>query len=64
MQTLHFSNIFVIAPGSYEVEKAEKKVHGSSPAYSLGVKYKERKSEDLPGRISFVRNEKKIYGGP
>ena len=39
----------IVAPGSYDVEKADKKIHESSPAYSLGVKYKEPKPEDIPG---------------
>ena len=39
------------APGSYDVEKADKKIHESSPAYSLGVKYKEQKPEDIPGNL-------------
>lgn len=39
------------APGSYDVEKVEKNVHQSSPAYSFGVKYKEQKEENLPGTL-------------
>lgn len=45
--------IYFSAPGAYDVEKADKKVHESSPAYSLGVKYKEPKPEDLPGKVDF-----------
>lgn len=41
--------LFFTAPGSYDVEKADKKIHESSPAFSLGVKYKEPKPEDIPG---------------
>ena len=41
--------IYFAAPGSYDVEKVEKTVHQSSPAYSFGVKYKEREQEHLPG---------------
>lgn len=40
---------FPAAPGSYDVEKVEKTVHQSSPAYSFGHKYKEEKHENLPG---------------
>ena len=40
------------APGSYDVEKADKKIHESSPAFSLGVKYKEAKPEDIPGNAN------------
>lgn len=40
---------FIIAPGSYDVEKVEKTVHQSSPAYSFGVKYREKSPEHLPG---------------
>lgn len=37
------------APGSYDVEKSEKKVLHSSSAYSFGTKYKEQKLDDIPG---------------
>lgn len=47
---LYFCSI-LLAPGSYDVEKADKKIHESSPAYSLGVKYKEQKPDDIPGNI-------------
>lgn len=40
------------APGSYEIEKAEKRVHESSSAYSFGIKYKEQKTDDIPGKIT------------
>ena len=40
----------MVAPGSYEVEKSEKKVIQSSSAYSFGVKYKEQKTDDIPGK--------------
>lgn len=48
-------NVMLIfpAPGSYDVEKADKKVHESSPAYSLGIKHKERRPEDIPGLFLF-----------
>ena len=42
--------LFIIAPGSYEIEKAEKRVHESSSAYSFGIKYKEQKFDDIPGK--------------
>lgn len=47
-----------IAPGTYDVEKADKKIHESSPAYSLGVKYKEPKLEEIPGNtlIFYINN--------
>lgn len=38
-----------LAPGSYNVEKADKKIHESSPAYSLGKKHKDKKPEQMPG---------------
>ena len=47
--------LFIIAPGSYEIEKAEKRVHESSSAYSFGIKYKDQKTDDIPGK------EKKIF---
>lgn len=43
--------IFFIAPGSYDVEKAEKRVIESSSAYSFGMKYKEQKTDEIPGII-------------
>ena len=43
-----------LAPGSYDVEKVEKTVHQSSPAYSFGIKYKEHQQENLPGMISGI----------
>ena len=39
------------APGSYDVEKAEKRVVESSSAYSFGIKYKEQKTDDIPGKL-------------
>lgn len=46
----NITNFFSLkAPGSYDVEKVEKTVHQASPAYSFGVKYKEYKTETLPG---------------
>lgn len=33
------------------MDKADKKVHGSSPAYTLGKKYKEAKTDDTPGKF-------------
>lgn len=51
----------ILAPGSYDVEKAEKKIHGSTPAYSLGVKYKESKREISPGKFSFKYTAEIIF---
>lgn len=48
---LIFILILNLAPGSYDVEKADKKIHESSPAFSLGVKYKEQKPEEIPGNL-------------
>lgn len=48
-KTVYNLFIYFAAPGSYDVEKADKKIHESSPAYSLGKKYKEKKPEDMPG---------------
>lgn len=44
------SLFFSQAPGAYDVEKAERKIHESSPAYSIGIKPKESKPEDMPGK--------------
>lgn len=52
---------FLSAPGSYNVEKADKKIHGSSPAYSLGSKHKERKPEDMPGKGHNVKFRLTMY---
>ena len=38
------------APGTYDVEKADKKVHESSPAYSIGIKPKDVKTDEVPGK--------------
>lgn len=43
--------MWISAPGSYDVEKADKRVHESSSAYSFGVKYKESKTDDVPGKL-------------
>lgn len=40
----------ISAPGSYDVEKAEKITHQSSGAITFGIKYKDQKPEDLPGK--------------
>lgn len=42
------------APGSYDVEKVEKNVHQTSPAYSFGVKYKDHRQEYSPGNAYFT----------
>ena len=49
------------APGSYDVEKADKKIHESSPAFSLGVKYKEPKPEEIPGIIFIFSKTNDIF---
>lgn len=46
--------LIFIAPGSYDVDKAEKKVHQSSSAYSFGVKYKDQKADDIPGDCKLI----------
>lgn len=40
--------VFPLAPGSYDVEKADKAIHQAS-AISFGVKYKDQKLDDIPG---------------
>lgn len=54
-----FTFYFNVAPGSYDVEKADKKIHESSPAFSLGVKYKEPKPEEIPGNTQ--SSSKNVY---
>lgn len=39
-----------LAPGSYDIEKSEKIIHQSSGAVTFGIKYKEQKPDDIPGR--------------
>ena len=51
MLNYFFFLIITLAPGSYEVEKADKKVHGSSPAYSIKGKPKEKRPEESPGNF-------------
>ena len=48
--------MYVPAPGAYDVEKADKRVHESSSAYSFGVKHKESKTDDVPGKLRFHIN--------
>lgn len=50
--------ILFLAPGSYDVEKVEKSVHQSSPAYTFEPKYKEEKHENLPGNYAFNYGKK------
>lgn len=40
----------ILAPGSYDIEKAEKKVLQSSSAYTFGIKYKDQKVDNIPGK--------------
>lgn len=43
--------VTISAPGSYDVEKSEKIIHQSSGAVTFGIKYKEQKPDDIPGKI-------------
>lgn len=45
-----FCFAFFLAPGSYDVEKSEKIVHQSSGAITFGIKYKDQKHDDIPGK--------------
>lgn len=40
--------LLLLAPGSYDVEKADKAIHQTS-AISFGVKYKDQKLDNIPG---------------
>lgn len=42
-----------LAPGTYDVEKSEKIIHQSSGAVTFGIKYKEKKPDDIPGNYFF-----------
>lgn len=49
------------APGSYEVEKADKSVHQRASAHSFGVKYKDQKPDNVPGKSDIcISSEKNI----
>lgn len=43
----------ISAPGSYDVEKSEKIIHQTSGAVTFGIKYKEQKPDDIPGKSFF-----------
>lgn len=51
---IKFLLLLNLAPGSYEVEKAEKIVHQSSGAISFGIKYKDQKIDDIPGKKNYL----------
>ena len=42
------------APGTYDVEKAEKVIHQSPGAVTFGIKHKEPKPEEIPGKEWYV----------
>lgn len=46
---LYFSS----APGTYDVEKAEKATHQSTGGIIFGIKYKDPKPDEIPGNFSF-----------
>lgn len=51
-------NIFLLpAPGSYDVEKSEKIIHQSSGAITFGIRYKEQKTDEIPGKEFFLHFE-------
>lgn len=50
IKLLYFVPI-ILAPGTYDVEKAEKVIHQSTGAVTFGIKYKEPKPDDIPGKI-------------
>lgn len=41
--------ILHLAPGSYDIEKAEKSIKQSSGAVTFGIKHKEPKPDTIPG---------------
>lgn len=53
LDDLLWSWLIVSAPGSYDVDKVEWTIHQSSPAYSFGQKYKDKKPDDIPGKLSY-----------
>lgn len=50
----HFNDIVFsfgfLAPGTYDIEKAEKVIHQSPGAVTFGIKYKEPKPDEIPGK--------------
>lgn len=46
--------ILHLAPGSYDIEKAEKSIKQSSGAVTFGIKYKEPKPDNIPGTFEFI----------
>lgn len=50
----YFYDTLFLAPGSYDVEKSEKIVHQSSGAVTFGIKYKDQKLDDIPGKSYIV----------
>lgn len=53
--------LLLSAPGSYDIEKAEKKVHQASSAYSFGVKYKDQKLDDVPGKWKIYLTQHALF---
>ena len=53
--TYHYFKTYLcfIAPGAYDVDKAEKVMHQSSGAVTFGIKYKDPKPDDIPGSSLF-----------
>lgn len=43
----------ITAPGTYDVERVDKTILESSPAYSFGLKHKEQRPDDIPGTYFF-----------
>lgn len=39
------------APGAYDPERADQCVRSLEPSYTFGVKYKDPKRDDFPGRL-------------
>lgn len=45
-----FSFFSYTAPGTYDVEKSEKILQHHTGAVTFGIKYKEHKPDDIPGK--------------
>lgn len=46
--------ILHLAPGSYDIEKAEKSIKQSSGAVTFGIKHKEPKPDTIPGTFDLI----------
>ena len=51
---LRFILLYFVAPGAYDVEKAEKIIQQSTGAVTFGIKYPEPRPDDIPGTLIII----------